>query len=224
MAREAFHTEAVIFDYDGTLVRLNIDFEAMGRAVEAFWADYGIEPGQLKRSYILEMIDEAAGLIAAKDPSKGASFHRRSLEQVARCEVQAAKKGRILPGVTRMLNSLRAQGVKVGVITRNCDSAVRMVFPQIESLCDVFLPREYTTRVKPHPDHLALALEKLSIVNKTSCFMVGDHVLDIEAGKQMQMKTAGVLTGKTTRQHFEKAGADLILDDATKITAHIFEE
>jgi phosphoglycolate phosphatase len=224
MAREVFHIEAIIFDYDGTLVQLNIDFEAMRRAVEAFCADYGVEPGQLKGRYILEMIDEAAGLIAAKDPSKSGLFYRRSLERVAQCEVQAAQKGRILPGVTRMLNSLRARGVKVGVITRNCDSAVRMVFPKIESYCDVFLPREYTTRVKPHPDHLALALEKLSIMNKTNCFMVGDHILDIEAGKRMEMKTAGVLTGKTTRQHFEDAGADLILDDATKIIAHIFEE
>jgi hypothetical protein len=38
------------------------------------------------------------------------------------------------------------------------------------------------------------------------------------------MKTAGVLTGKTTRQQFVEAGADLILDDATKVLDHILEE
>ena len=48
--------------------------------------------------------------------------------------------------------------------------------------------------------------------------------MDIEGGKRMGMKTAGVLTGRTTRQEFIKAGADLILDDATKIPGCIFEE
>jgi phosphoglycolate phosphatase-like HAD superfamily hydrolase len=38
----------------------------------------------------------------------------------------------------------------------------------------------------------------------------------------MGMKTAGVLTGKTTRQQFIEAGADLVLDDATKVLDHIF--
>jgi phosphoglycolate phosphatase-like HAD superfamily hydrolase len=54
--------------------------------------------------------------------------------------------------------------------------------------------------------------------------MVGDHVLDVEGGKRMDMKTAGVLTGNTTRQQFIEAGADLVLDDATGILDHVFGE
>jgi phosphoglycolate phosphatase-like HAD superfamily hydrolase len=47
--------------------------------------------------------------------------------------------------------------------------------------------------------------------------MVGDHPTDIQAGRQAGMKTIGVLTGRTQREGFEKAGADYILDNVTKV-------
>ena len=217
-------TEAVIFDYDGTLVHLNINFSVVRQAVEKFLTEYGIDPGSLKGLYILEMVDEATKLISQGDPSEAQLFCYKSLKLITEHEVRAAKEGKILPGVIDMLKLLKKRGVKVGIVTRNCEEAVRAVFPDVENFCDVFIPRDYVTRVKPHPDHLALTLKKMAVDNPARCFMVGDHVLDIEAGKRMGMKTAGVLTGNTVRQHFVEAEADFILDDATKISECIFEE
>ena len=216
--------EAVIFDYDGTLVHLNIDFGAMRRDVEEALDAHGIKPEDLKGFYILEMIDEATGRISKESRLQGSAFYRKSYEIVTQHELAATKEGKILPGVVQMLELLRKRGVKVGVITRNCDKAVKMVFPHLERLCDVYIPRDGVSRVKPHPDHLGLALERLGVENAVRCLMVGDHVLDVEGGKRMEMKTAGVLTGKTTRRQFIEAGADFILDDATKVLDHIFGE
>jgi phosphoglycolate phosphatase len=216
--------EAVIFDYDGTLVHLNIDFGLMRQNVEEVLGEHGIEPEDLKGLYILEMIDEATARISRESRSQGSALYRKSHDIVTRHELAATKEGKILPGVVQMLELLRKRGVKVGVITRNCDKAVKEVFPHLERLCDVYIPRDGITRVKPHPEHLGLALERLGVERAVRCLMVGDHVLDIEGGKRMEMKTAGVLTGKTTRQQFVKAGADLILDDATKVLDHILEE
>jgi phosphoglycolate phosphatase len=214
----------VIFDYDGTLVHLNINFGLMRQEVEQLLPAYGIEPGALKELLILEMIDEATRLISKRDPSEGSSFYGKAIDLVTAHEVRAAKKGKILPGVTTMLKLLKKRGIKVGIITRNCNKAVKIVFPDIEHFCDAFIPRDDVTRVKPHPDHLALTMKKMAVNNPTRCLMVGDHIIDIEGGKRMGMKTAGVLTGKTTREHFIEAGADLILDDATKIPGCILEE
>jgi len=216
--------EAVIFDYDGTLVHLNINFSVMRRGVETFLTDYGIEPAALKELYILEMIHEATRLISGQDPAEGPSFCSKALALVTEHEVRAARKGKILPGVIDMLKLLKKRGVKVGIITRNCNRAVKIAFPDIENFCDAFIPRDYVTRVKPHPDHLALALKRMAVDNPVHCFMVGDHVLDIEVGKHMGTKTAGVLTGKATRQDFIEAGVDFVLDDATMIPGRIFME
>jgi phosphoglycolate phosphatase-like HAD superfamily hydrolase len=46
---------------------------------------------------------------------------------------------------------------------------------------------------------------------------VGDHFIDIQAGKRVGMKTIGVLTGRTKKEEFEKAGADYVLKDVTEI-------
>jgi len=218
------HTEAVVFDFDGTLVHLNIDFGLMRQDVESLLADHGIQPIGLKGLLALEMIDEATSRISEKDPVEGKVFYQNAHLVVTEHEVRAARKGRILSGVITMLKALRRRGVKVGIITRNCDKAVRIVFPDIECFCDAFIPRDSVTRVKPHPDHLIQAIKEMSIHHPERCLMVGDHPMDIEGGKRMGMKTAGVLTGKTTRQEFIKAGADLILDDATKIPGCILEE
>lgn len=123
-----------------------------------------------------------------------------------------------------MLKMLRKRGIKIAIITRNCDKAVKMVFPDIENFSDAYLPRDYVSQVKPHPDHLILALKEMKVNKPAYCLMVGDHLMDIEGGKRMGMKTAGVLTGKIKRLDFMEAGADYILDDVTAISSLLFKE
>ena len=224
MTAIALPTHAVMFDYDGTLVQLNIDFGSMRRGVEKLFVEYGVEPGSLKGLYVLEMIDEATKMISTRSSPEGLTFNHKALELVTEHEVRAAKDGKRLPGVPRVLKLLRERGIKVGIITRNCDKAVKMVFPDIEHLSDAYLPRDYVAHVKPHSDHLALALKEMGVRDPTLCLMVGDHLMDIEGGKRMGMKTAGVLTGKITRQGFMEAGTDYIFKDVTAITGIIFDE
>ena len=47
--------------------------------------------------------------------------------------------------------------------------------------------------------------------------MVGDHMIDVQAGRRVGMKTIGVLTGRTKKEEFEKAGADYVLKDASEV-------
>jgi len=116
MTIENTSIKAVIFDNDGTLVDLNIDFGMMRQGVESFLADYGIEPHGLKGLYILEMIDEATRQISEQDPAQGSSFYHKSHELVTHIEVRAAKEGKIFQGVLSMLSLLGGKGVKIGIM------------------------------------------------------------------------------------------------------------
>ena len=215
--KEGFRkVRAVIFDFDGTLAVLNIDFGAMRRAIFELLREFGVDEEAIKERYLLEIIEEVYPLLKARSRSVADAFYRGAHQALEEIEFKAAAEGCMIPGVERMLQNLRARGLKVGIVTRNCEEAVRRVFPAIRGHCDVFLSRNSIKNVKPHPDHLLSAMKTLR-VSGDETVIVGDHTIDIRAGKAVGMKTIGVLTGRTKREEFEEAGADYVLDAAPDI-------
>ena len=214
---QLYGIRAIIFDFDGTLAILNIDFSLMRKHVFDLMARYGIEEKTVREKYLLEIIDEVYQTLWEKNPSAAEAFHRESHYILHEVEMKAAEEGRLIPGTEATLKSLRRKGIKVGIITRNCEEAVRKVFPDIDDFCDIFVSRNSVKKVKPHPDHLTYVTKSLNISGKESA-MVGDHVTDIQAGKRVDMKTIGVLTGRTREEEFEKAGADYVLEDMTEVS------
>ena len=197
---------------------LTIDFGLMRRRVLEWMKAYGIGEERIHEKYLLEIIEEVRHLMVeekrAKETEKFFDGAHQILKEV---ELEAAAGGKLIPGSKEVLCSLREKGVKVGIVTRNCEDAVRRVFPDLDSFCDVFVfSRDGVRKVKPHPDHLTSVMKALR-VSGAEAVMVGDHVVDILAGKKVGMKTVGVLTGYIKREEFEKAGADYILSSVSEI-------
>jgi phosphoglycolate phosphatase len=208
--------KAVIFDFDGTIAVLNIDFSAMRERVFDLMRQSGIREDVVQEKYLLEIIDEVYQILWERNPSGAEIFYQESHDILHEVEMKAAGKGSLIPGTPEVLKRLRDKGIKVGIITRNCEDAVRKVFPNINDFCDVFVSRNSVKKVKPHPDHLTRVMDSLKISGKEA-MMVGDHIIDIQAGKRVGMKTVGVLTGRTKREEFENVGADYILRDASEV-------
>jgi phosphoglycolate phosphatase len=207
---------AVIFDFDGTLAVLNIDFSLMRERVFDLIRKYGVEENLIRERYLLEIIDEVYPMIWKKNASGAKEFYEKAHRILHEVELRAAEEGRLIPGAEDTLKMLRQRRLKVGIITRNCEEAVRRVFPKIDERCDAFISRDSVGNVKPHPDHLNSMLKALNVSGKNSV-MVGDHLIDIQAGKRAGMITVGVLTGRIKRNEFDEAGADYILRDVTEI-------
>jgi phosphoglycolate phosphatase len=208
--------KAIIFDFDGTLAVLNIDFPLMRERIISLIRHFGIEERAIRERYLLEIIDEVYPMIREKDSSGAEEFYDRAHQILHEVELKAAEEGSLIPGAGGTLRTLRLWGIKVGIVTRNCEEAVRRVFPDIDDYCDVFISRDSVDKVKPHPDHLNSMLGALKVSGEEAV-MVGDHIIDIQAGKKVGMKTVGVLTGRINREEFEKAGADYILRDVSEI-------
>jgi len=215
--------KAVVFDFDGTLAVLTIDFGLMRRRVLEWMKSYGVGEDRIREKYLLEIIDEVYPLLLKeKDPGEADKFYRGAHQILKEVELEAARGGSLIPGSMEILTFLKQKGMKVGIVTRNCGDAVRTVFPDIDLYCDVFLSRDGTKRVKPHPDHLTSVLTALG-ASGSEAVMVGDHILDIRAGKEVGMRTIGVLTGYIKREAFEEAGADIILKNVSELL-HVLEE
>jgi len=208
---------AVVFDFDGTLVHQTIDFNRMRTDVTAVLRQYGVDDPVMLQLHILEMVGEAVAQLKARghDPAPLLAAAYAAIELI---ECEAAQEAYPIPGVRALLSRLQASGMAMGVVTRNSLRSVLTAFADIETLCDVVLPRESVCNVKPHPEHLAACLARLH-VSSEQAVMVGDHPLDIEAGCRQGLRTVGVLTGSGTAAALRQAGADVILNNATELWA-----
>jgi phosphoglycolate phosphatase len=214
--------KAIIFDFDGTLAVLNIDFSIMREQVFNLMRRYNVQEDKIQEKYLLEIIDEVYQNLWDKNPSSAEGFYQKAHHILREIEMKAAGAGKLIPGTEATLKKIRGKGIKIGIITRNCEDAVRKVFPDINHFCDIFVSRNSVKKVKPHPDHLTCVMELLKISGEESV-MVGDHIIDVQVGKRVGMKTIGVLTGRIKKEEFEKAGADYIFKDVSEVCS-LFEE
>jgi len=216
------YIKAILFDFDGTLAVLNIDFSSMKERIFDLMRHYGVGEEAIRERYLLEIIDEVYQILWEKCPSRSGEFYQKAHQIIHEVELQGAEDGRLMPGTHELLRTLRAHGIKLGIVTRNCEEAVRKVFPRIDDYCDVFISRNSIKKVKPHPDHLTSVMKILNVSGEEAV-MIGDHTIDIHAGKRVGMKTIGVLTGRTKREEFEKAGAQYILKEASEVCSLLEE-
>jgi len=209
-----------VFDFDGTLAIPNIDFGLMRRQVDVLARRYGVNPDQFTHVYILEMIDRVAAQLGESHGSHAGAFYREAHAAILALEADCARTGGMLPGAVEVLQTLRQQQFKVGVVTRNSDCAVRTICAAIDSLCDIFLPREAVRFVKPHPEHLERALKHLR-VPAPQTVMIGDGPIDITAGKAVGLKTVAVLSGGSRREALEATHPDLILNSVVDLLPYL---
>ena len=217
MHRRIRALNAVVFDFDGTLALLNVDFKAMRLDILGLAASYGISDDGLEGLFVLEMIAEIRRRIGRDAPGRAGVFADRALQLVTDRELAGAARSALFPGVREMLGELRRRGVKRGILTRNCLEAVTAVFPDIGDYSEAVVTRNDTERVKPHPDHIRTVLRILHEEPARSA-MVGDHPMDIRVGKEVGALSVGVLTGYSAASDLQEAGADLILERASDIT------
>jgi phosphoglycolate phosphatase len=211
---------AVVFDFDGTLALLNIDFQEMRRDVLDLAESYGIPKNDLGQLFVLETIAEVRRRIGPESAGRDVSFSMRAMGLVADRERTGAANSLLFPGVKEMFGVLRGRGIRTGILTRNCLDAVKVIFPDVHSYCDAVVTREDTPRVKPDPEHIRVLLARLN-VDPSLCAMVGDHPMDIAVAKKVGAFAVGVLTGYSSADELKGAGAEMILEEVAEITKYL---
>src|SRR5437016_3616426 len=106
--------EAILFDYDGTLAILNLDFAAMRRHLHAFTVAQGISPQDVDGLDILEMLAWATEWLRLHFPEQADRYAREAEQLIQAMEVEAARSSGLLPGVPELLTTLRQEQIGVG--------------------------------------------------------------------------------------------------------------
>ena len=215
--------DALLFDFDGTLASLTIDFDRLRRKITALAEPFLGEEPEPSELPVLEWLDELAAEIREFDHALGQEFHCRGRLVIQATELDAAREAELFSFTRPLLASLRACGVKTGILTRNSTAAVKVVFPDVLACCDALAAREDTPRVKPDPAHALALLSRLG-VSPECALLVGDHPLDIKTARAAGLLSAAVASGHSTREALAAAGPDYLAADCAELLSALREE
>jgi phosphoglycolate phosphatase len=203
----------VLFDFDGTLVP-NLDLAAIKRSVTAMSVAAGVPASECAGRLIVEIVDHSAAWLrqhGADAQSYRVAAHRRIREM----ELAAAAETQLFPGVRELFGELRTRSIVSGIVTRNCEEAVRMMFPDLNEYCDALFARDHVEHLKPDRRHLLACLDALER-GPHQAVMVGDGLLDMRAGRELSMLCVGV-SGPHDEATLRSAGADHVIEDVTEL-------
>jgi HAD superfamily hydrolase (TIGR01549 family) len=151
---------AIIFDLDGTITEPFFDFDAI-RAEMGLAKDAGP---------VLEAIDRM-GPEQRKNAEKILDYHERL----------AVEKSKLNPGAREILNRLRKNGIKIGILTRNTKDNVYAVAEKHGLFFDAAIGRE-DGPVKPDAFGVLKLCNTFGVL-PSQTLVVGDYLFDLVCAK-----------------------------------------
>lgn len=220
-----FRVSTVLFDFDGTLVTLEIDFPLMRRRVNETIASFGVPTHILTAPFSWERIEQAANWLAQFDPQQAKVLERTAKAIIVEMEDEAAKIASPPADVLPTLLSLRARGIKLGLVTRNSMRAVQTVLSRNPLPFDVIATRDHVKSLKPNQEHLLFALKQLNVnptENRWQAAFVGDHPSDMQVALRAGLVPIGIARDKLSRQALYRAGAFAVIERLSEL-AHLLD-
>lgn len=161
--------EAVVYDLDGTLVRLDVDWGAVRDGLATLLTDAGVDPSPFETWGLLD---------AAENAGIGPTAH----ELISTHEREGARRSTVLPTA----NELDALDVPVGVCSLNCEDACHIALEDhgLADDVDVVAGRDTTPARKPDPRSLGWVLDELA-VDPSAALFVGDSASDEETASRV---------------------------------------
>lgn len=113
-------------------------------------------------------------------------------------------------GIHDLLAELTAAGRQLALVTSKSRDAVDLAFRAlpVAEFFDIVVTADDSSRHKPDPEPLRLALERLGRSGEAACY-VGDSPFDIEAGNRAGMTTIAVTWGFFGREDLDPAAPDV---------------
>jgi len=122
------------------------------------------------------------------------------------------------PGMEAVVRELKRRGKRLGVVTSKMQRSTRLGLRLcgMDGLFDTIVAADDTTRHKPHPEPVLLALERLGAAADSAVY-IGDSTHDLAAGHAAGVRTAAALWGPFSRELLEPHEPDYWLDTAADI-------
>lgn len=209
--------QAVFFDLDGTLIDTAPDFYVVLNQVLA----HAGRPPVSEAAVRSQVSNGARALVTLgfgltpEDADFGQYLDQVLNAYADRLDVDT----RLFPGMDRVLDALDLRAIPWGVVTNKPE---RFTVPVLRGLglaqrCGPVICPDHVALRKPDPEGLLMAARQAS-VDPAQCLYVGDHLRDIEAGRNAGMRTVAALYGYLDPNEDPRAWhADYYIDAANAL-------
>jgi len=215
MSLDLQRVKALCFDVDGTLS--DTDDLYIQKVTLFFPRILFKEPARAARRFIMWIEAPGNALLGLADRLGIDDEMVAIINWLSLRRRHSPKKFMLVPGVDETIKQLHGRYPMAVVSAR--DEKGTMAFLEQFGLVkyfDVIVTGLSAKHTKPYPDPILLAAQKMNVSPK-NCLMIGDTTVDIRAGKSAGAQTVGVLCGFGEEPELQKMGADLILQDTTKL-------
>ena len=214
---------SIIFDLEGTLVR---SVEMSEEAILEFrqqtrnkLIELGIPSETLAGIETSTLMRNRASQFAGENLSSSERLGlERKLDQfLLGYELGWAKESVLFPDAVPVLETLKERGIRMAIVTNTSRQAAEMIFAKhgLSEYFDVVITRNDVIQLKPDPQGILLALERLG---DRAEFFVGDTRIDSEAARNAGIRSIIVKRGWPHTLLPPDPRADYSVDSLAEIT------
>jgi haloacid dehalogenase superfamily, subfamily IA, variant 3 with third motif having DD or ED/haloacid dehalogenase superfamily, subfamily IA, variant 1 with third motif having Dx(3-4)D or Dx(3-4)E len=215
------HTRAAIFDFDETIINLELQHDA---AVEALCASRGSSydalPPEWRHRSGIRIYDEVVDMRRIFGWSESvddlyAARQRFFMEACTKTEL------RLMPGARRAIEMLHDLDLRLGVASSGVRDYLEMILSRVglRSFFDVIIAGEDVSHGKPHPESFLAAAERLG-VEPSECIVFEDSTVGVQSAKSAGMYCVAV-PNPAARLPQDVSPADRILPGLEAFTAEM---
>jgi phosphoglycolate phosphatase len=218
---------AVVFDLDDTLVTSTVNYGKFKSLVIDRIVSYGEDRSSYSHAEtVVSIISRYEKRLREGGAAEGEIRSRLSELDRIMDEVELERVHETVPieGAAGLLRTIRAKGVKVGVLTRGCQAYAgsALSVSGLADLVDAMECRNSDTKPKPDPESYLRLVEALGVRKEETVF-VGDHLIDAKCASNAGVPFIGVLTGDVPEDELLRGGSVRVFRDAGEMASWLEE-
>jgi phosphoglycolate phosphatase len=203
--------DTMLFDYEGTLV----DFQwKLSEAVDEtlkMLCDIGFAKNRILSRRYSTLMTEAmqGGVEIGLQPDQvrekiGCVYDRYDEDALTRWSLR--------PGAKDFLHAIRTKGVRTGLVSNVGGKTLKKALSKLglEGYFDIALSRNDVRNLKPNPDGLNFAIERLG-ANKDKSIFMGDSLDDVNAARNADLRVIIITEGENIKEDILAAKPDYVI-------------
>jgi phosphoglycolate phosphatase len=210
--------ELIIFDLDGTLLDTIEDLaESVNHALKQY--HFPTHPLESYRYFVGNGVNKLLERALPEGKRSSDFVSMLKVEFIKHYFAHADKYTRPYPGVSELLASVQAKGIKLGIASNKVHEATVQLskgfFPDINFIAVIGQREGFA--VKPNPAILEEIIE-IAGIKKENTLYVGDSGVDVATANNAKVPFVGVLWGFRPRKELEEVGASRFVETVEELT------